>query len=185
MALIEIPRCPNCGHEVRAADLRREYGRRRVPFDGTQWGIRCPTCRFVSKIHRARAYFATACGCAIAAPLAIWGQGPVAAGLGEPGQIAVVAACYGLALVIHFRWAPPFIQLQAPEPGELLRPSRSTEEEIADDPQYRKDCEAADEQNRWIETMNDPARQPWKCASCGEENPATFEICWKCQKPKA
>lgn len=31
------------------------------------------------------------------------------------------------------------------------------------------------------------ARNPWappkRCPACGEENPAAFEICWKCAGP--
>lgn len=26
----------------------------------------------------------------------------------------------------------------------------------------------------------DAARDPWRCARCGEENPGEFDLCWKC-----
>lgn len=27
--------------------------------------------------------------------------------------------------------------------------------------------------------------RPWVCSSCGEENPASFEMCWSCARDKA
>jgi hypothetical protein len=30
-----------------------------------------------------------------------------------------------------------------------------------------------------------PAARPSRCAACGEENPAGFEICWNCSAPMA
>jgi hypothetical protein len=103
--------------------------------------------------------------------------------LSADGQLVAFFALVGVAALINMRWIPLLVQLEAPAPGELLRPSRGRDQELADDPRYREDCRAVDEQNRWIEEMNDPARKPWRCVSCGEENPATFDVCWNCQKP--
>jgi hypothetical protein len=104
-------------------------------------------------------------------------------GLSRDGQLLALFMLVGVAFLIHERWIPLLVQLEPPAPGELLRPSRRIDEELADDPQYQEDCREADEQTRWIEEMNDPARKPWRCVSCGEENPATFDVCWNCQKP--
>ena len=30
----------------------------------------------------------------------------------------------------------------------------------------------------------DMSSRAWRCASCGEDNPGEFDICWKCQKEK-
>ena len=29
-----------------------------------------------------------------------------------------------------------------------------------------------------------PRVEEWTCVGCGEVNPAEFELCWKCQKPR-
>ena len=31
----------------------------------------------------------------------------------------------------------------------------------------------------------DMGKPAWNCASCGEENPGNFEVCWKCQAARA
>ncbi len=35
-----------------------------------------------------------------------------------------------------------------------------------------------------IAEIDDPRRKAWRCRTCGEENPPTFEICWNCEKSK-
>lgn len=36
-----------------------------------------------------------------------------------------------------------------------------------------------------IKDLDNPERNgpDWKCRSCGEDNPGTFDICWQCTKP--
>ena len=29
-----------------------------------------------------------------------------------------------------------------------------------------------------------PEQPPWTCSACGEENPVTFEVCWKCNRER-
>jgi hypothetical protein len=34
-----------------------------------------------------------------------------------------------------------------------------------------------------LAAIEDEAAGPdWRCAACGEENPASFDVCWKCQE---
>lgn len=36
-----------------------------------------------------------------------------------------------------------------------------------------------------IEQLEQPLKeQCWQCARCGEENESTFDVCWKCEKPR-
>lgn len=121
MALLEIPRCPNCGHQVDPADLRREFARRRSLFDRTKWGIRCSSCKFVSKIRRARAQVVSLVILATAATL-IMSLADTLHGLGADGQRVAFIGLIGVVVLIQLRWVPLFIQLEAPAPGELLRP---------------------------------------------------------------
>ena len=182
MALADIPRCPRCGHQVNPEDLRREYGRRRTVLNRTQWGIRCPDCKFVSKIRKTRAHIVSFTLFASAAAVGASLKDP-SRGLSADMQLIAFIVLVAIVVFVQVRWAPLLVQLEDPAPGELLRPSRAIDEEMTDDPHYREDCEAAEEQNRWIEAVNDPERKPWRCSSCGEQNPATFDVCWNCQKP--
>jgi hypothetical protein len=43
-------------------------------------------------------------------------------------------------------------------------------------PETRPDLAVADGSSR--------SATPWKCTSCGEENPDTFDTCWKCQSAR-
>lgn len=35
-----------------------------------------------------------------------------------------------------------------------------------------------------IAQMNDNSEIVWYCAKCDEENPSTFDVCWKCETAK-
>ena len=120
MALVETPCCPRCGEHVNYTDLLREFARRSSWFDGTKWGIRCPRCQFVSKIHRARAYAASAVVTAIMMIVALLLKGSFS-GLSGNGESVVFVALILVAIFVQLRWATLLIQLEAPGPGESLR----------------------------------------------------------------
>jgi hypothetical protein len=94
----------------------------------------------------------------------------------------------GVAFFISYYWGPLFAQLRPAGADEHLSPSRSFDEEYAEvfaqNPQVREDLKAAEELGEWQHEIHDRAREPWTCPSCGEENPAEFDECWKCEKDR-
>lgn len=183
MLLVEPPKCPHCGEPVSAADLRREFGRRHTFFDTTKWGIRCPVCKAVLKLRKGRTYALAVLfyGTALIGWTSLSTYGPALDS--EARQVLVLALTVAWVLV-YLRWAPLFAQLEEAGPDEKIQIHKSPDEQLAEDPQYQAELKEAEEQSQWTESVNDPSRKPWRCASCGEEVPATFDICWKCQKPK-
>jgi hypothetical protein len=62
-----------------------------------------------------------------------------------------------------------------------LSPKPAAEEpESAEEKGQRELAEAMDEARNSGPSSVSPSS--WQCASCGEENPGEFDICWKCQK---
>lgn len=89
-----------------------------------------------------------------------------------------------LALGAVAPWIPLFARLVPPETGESVTVTRSFEEQVADYPEYEKEMKDLEAVAEWAEEVRDPARTPWHCTACDEDNPATFDVCWKCQKER-
>ena len=184
MSFIEPPECPNCGQRVNAADLRRLFGRRRGLWDDREWGIACPGCHAVLKVRKWRPY---AVGLFLYLALVIGGIAVMANYASVVGKDAGKLLMFVLiagGYAAYARWVPLLSQLRLPGPDEQITADKSFEQMAAEDPQYQQDIQEAQERDRWVEEANNPSRKPWRCASCGEDNPATFDICWKCQQAK-
>ena len=183
LSLLGIPICPNCSQPVDPRDLRREFFRRRSPFSETRYGLECPTCHQILKLKRWRSY---ALGlvlypAAIVTPIAAARHLPP---LDHDSELILFLACGAAYAAVYFLWAPRLAMLERPAPDEQLVAGRSFEANQEDDPQYREYLRELDEQNEWVEQVNSPRRSPWRCTACGEENPETFDICWKCGGPR-
>jgi hypothetical protein len=187
--MIEPPSCPLCLTRVRASDLRRELNRRtNLLSERVARGVACPGCGAVLHIVRWPAVvirLALFPGVILACALALKSIAPQ---LAKGGQLFLVFLITAATYAAGAYWGPLFAQLRPAGPDERLIPSRSFEEEEAallpNDPQYQEAVEDAEQLGQWQEEIRDPARKPWKCPSCGEENPAEFDECWKCEKDR-
>lgn len=49
------------------------------------------------------------------------------------------------------------------------------------------DEDRAEEAREVLQRWQGPAlvHPAWRCTSCGEENPASFEVCWSCETDRA
>ncbi|UTF58915.1 DUF2007 domain-containing protein [Gilvimarinus sp. DA14] len=59
-----------------------------------------------------------------------------------------------------------------------LSPIQTWPELWADEADYAKAKAIIDD------LLNRPAGQAWYCPQCGEENDASFEVCWHCQSER-
>ena len=160
------------------AELRREFFRRRFWSDAHSYGIRCPSCQQLLKLRKWRAQVLLAC----IYPALIFGS-TLMPHVHIDRDIAEVLTFGGLAavMVICVSLAPRLVRLALPRPGETILIERPFEERLAQDPDYQHDMQELDEHEKWSHTVNSPSRRDWRCTKCGEENPANFDICWKCQ----
>jgi hypothetical protein len=91
-------------------------------------------------------------------------------GFGLMGLCLVV-----LALFIR-RWRLRSIELTVPPPGVKLREVMPTAREYA----YREGKNARDNVFRPDLTVPPDELLEWVCANCRQANPASFDVCWKC-----
>lgn len=181
VALFAIPNCPNCGQPVNHGDLRREFWRR-GNFDDKPHGIECPTCHQVLKLSKWRSNVLAVVLYAALPISAVFFPGQWQHLDRESTQFVAVLILI-LVGIVYMRWAPLLARLVRPAPGEKVMVDKPLEVMLAEDPEYQRDMQELDELNEWRERANSPNRREWRCAECGEENPANFDICWKCQKP--
>ena len=103
----------------------------------------------------------------------------------EPASQTGFILAAAFAVWSYYHWAPLWSELERPRPGEEVPLYQSIEAREAVEREYQQDVKDADEEERRVEAINSPTRKPWRCLNCGEENPATFDMCWKCQWPQA
>jgi hypothetical protein len=165
-------------------DVRREVSRRRTFFDRTHWGVRCPACRTVLGVVR-WPIFVIGYSAFVGAGLALlkWVLPAAERVSKDLAFLAVIAFLLAWAWLAD-RCAPFLARLRRPEPNERLVAKKPIEEELAEDPEYQQQLAELDERNAWIESAGHTAGPPWRCGSCGEENPPNFDVCWNCEKAR-
>jgi hypothetical protein len=85
-----------------------------------------------------------------------------------------LGAIYFGGFVLQQHNFPRLLQLRYLRDGEAVDYPLLTaaKEQVAEDQFF--------EEQREMES-HDTGEPVWRCASCGEENPGNFEVCWKCQ----
>lgn len=162
--------CPVCNARVSLKLVWDITPKNRFGLLAHSTGVVCSTCSTKLRIRQSRSALAVA-ALYLLAFLAIASARtlvPLEDSSGTVFAVAIVLA----ALALHGRIARHFAGLQRREgldtvdfPVERLKEQLKEVQAVADDGQ---------EQPVQIEG---PA---WNCASCHEENPGGFELCWKC-----
>ncbi|MFT4540956.1 MAG: hypothetical protein ACI841_002215 [Planctomycetota bacterium] len=63
--------------------------------------------------------------------------------------------------------------------GELPSDARQVDIYVADE--HMEHGRKLIEEHQDLGKQDQPEAEDWKCASCGEESAASFEVCWSCQ----
>jgi hypothetical protein len=143
-------------------------------------GIVCPTCGVKLRVLQGRAQlsYVLVFGLPFALLLLVGQAIPLNSGT-PSAKIALLClgAIYFGGFILQQHYFPRLLQLRYLRDGEVVDYplAKAAKEQAAED-------EFFDEQ-REMESP-DTGKPAWKCASCGEENPGNFDVCWKCQKER-
>jgi hypothetical protein len=89
----------------------------------------------------------------------------------------VLAAVYFGCFALQQHYIPRLLRLRFVRDGEVVDyPLETLAKELEAEAQLVKEQQELE--------SPDVGKAAWTCASCGEENPGNFEVCWKCQSAR-
>lgn len=182
MGFFDPPRCPQCNSTIALRDFWEVAPKqsRGSALSGAL-GIVCPTCGVKLRVLQGRAQLSYVLVFGVPfALLFLVGQAiPLNSGtLSAKIALLCLGAIYVGGFILQQHYFPRLLQLRYLRDGEIVDYplSRAAKEQAAEDQFF--------EEQRAMESP-DVGKPPWTCASCGEENPGNFEVCWKCQVARA
>jgi hypothetical protein len=137
-------------------------------------GVRCPNCKKVLAARQRGGFAFFWAVLAVAGSIMLLGQ--------TTGRLSRTSvALIGLALLVFAwfmrRWrVRSLIELSLPPPGVELREVRPSLKEYA----YLEGKEERNKAFRFDLVSKEDGRPDWICANCKQLNPASFDLCWKC-----
>lgn len=169
--------CPNCRQRI---DLDLALGlsgwSKLAPLN---CGIRCPNCKVIlaARQRPGIAVFWAALG--VVLTLMLVGQ--------ETGRLSrtgvgLIGLCLLVFALFVRRWRLRSIVLSVPPPGVKLREVTPSAREYA----YIEGKDGRDKVFVPDPTTTEDQLPEWTCANCKQLNPASFDVCWKCNhgRPK-
>jgi hypothetical protein len=183
MSLLDPPRCPQCDSTI---DLKELWHCAPKTNRGSQFaghvGIVCPVCGVKLRVTQGRVQLSAFVPflflialCFLASRFVPLNAGTVQAKV----TWALIFAIYVASFVIQSRSIPKLLALRYVREGEQVGYPLAT---LAEDLAAERQATSEDDLNQ-----GPPAddRPEWTCKKCGEKNPGTFDICWKCQEARA
>jgi hypothetical protein len=167
MTLIPYPACPVCRARVPldalyAAAATSRSGR----LLGGPYGLRCPACGTVLRVNDAIVPLVSLLMVTVPIALLVWFYRDR---LGPNLQLGAVLLGVPLLLLLQSRYAQRFARLVRADAGDsLVMPLDAPPPVQADN----------------NEAVYTAGTTPWHCRNCGEENPANFDVCWRCQSER-
>ena len=167
----KLQNCPNC-HQL--IDVGLAVGMsgwsRRLP---RTFGVRCPNCKKVVAASQ-RSNWPLWTVLFLGFGLVLVGQ--INGHLSKP--VAVLLQVILAAVVLLWRY-PPVILMRPPAGVALLEATPSSREyeylegRSVRAAEFRPDAQTVESQSA-----------DWVCTNCRQSNPASFDVCWKCNHPK-
>ena len=169
------PHCPTCRAPISLAALRKRMSGALL-LSLPSPGIRCDTCGAKLKLICYRSSLAVLGALILMFAILL----RVGVPPHRPLTILQFVACAPLFLA--YRYSQLLAQVQPTSPGESLNYSADPLENLEDRTELKRKRaseEALEEADR-LRSIADPQRIPWTCPTCTSDNPATFDMCWKC-----
>ena len=168
--------CPNCHQQfdIESAVYRSGWS----TFAPSSCGVRCPICKMVLAAHQRKGFaifwavFAIVFTCVFAGILTKQFTRTTA-------RLIVIAfgIAMGIFAVLMKRWRMrSLIELSVPPSGVVLREVHPSAKDYAD-----LEGKGGREREIRIETpVAEDSGPEWICSNCNQPNPASFDVCWKC-----
>lgn len=172
MALLDPPQCPLCFSAVPLEQLWSVSPTNRSGLLIGRIGIICPACDAKLRVVQTRVVLGMLSTYAV-----LMGGAFLLQTIDSLKQLYVfyVLGVVVPVVLIQQRTFPRLARLRVLKTGETVEFPLTKLSQFAD-------LDLDDEEAASSETASDePA---WKCKSCGEENPGSFDICWKCRSTR-
>jgi len=179
MSLFLTPRCPKCGEPIAMAVLRERMSSYFLSI-GRRVGVVCNSCGARLRLDTTRpiaiTFFCFLVLCAV------WLYLPSV----HLGGYTAWHLLAGVPLFLAFLFGPAFAQVRVPRLGEELRVHGDIWKQLEEDLAPVREAKRAEVEPEFqrIPKINAPDRSAWDCTGCQAENPATFDLCWKCQSER-
>ncbi len=177
MSQLSSQNCPVCGATIPSRILRKRIGGFFSALS-PRLGIKCENCKSALKVDGRRTALLIATTYLFFIAFAIIVRNP------DHKRLSLLQMTGGIPLLLAYIYGSLLVRLRTANPGEQLNfsddPWENIEHELA--PKRKQaEMEARLEDER-IAEINSPARKPWTCVGCSAENPASFDICWQCER---
>ena len=164
--------CPNCHQPI---DLDFAPG----VSGWSKWapsncGVRCPSCKKILAARQRGGFAILWAVLAVVTAICLLGETT-----GRLSRISIALIELGFLLFAWFmrQWrVRSLIELSLPPPGVELREVRPSSKEYA----YLEGKDGRDQAFRFDPAMKEDERPDWICGNCKQPNPASFDLCWKC-----
>jgi hypothetical protein len=169
--------CPNCNQQIDLAlALRLSGWSKLVP---SNFGIRCPNCRMVLAARQRGGFWIFWAVLAVVFVIEVVG---IATGHVTRTSIGLVGLVLGVFALFMGRWRlKSLIELGLPPPGVELREVHPSARDYA----YLEDKDGRDKAFQFDTTTKVEPGPEWICSNCKQPNPASFDLCWKCNHGRA
>jgi hypothetical protein len=164
--------CPNCQQQIDIElALRLSSWSKLAP---SNCGVRCPTCKMVLAAHQRTGFAAFWVTYTIV--FAFVFVGVMTNQLTRISVLPIVAGMGVFALLMN-RWKlRSLIELTVPPPGVVLREVHPSARDYA----YLEGKNRREQEIRLDTAVTEDTRPEWICSNCEQSNPASFDLCWKC-----
>ncbi len=164
--------CPNCKQQIDLESAIRRSGWSKLA--PSNCGIRCPNCKMILAARQRGGYAAVWAVLAVVFAIEF-----LAIKTGHLTRTGMGLIGLGLLVFILFmqRWRlRSLIQLSLPPSGVDLREVLPSAKTYA----YIEGKDGRDKAFRFDSATTEDPGPEWICSNCKHPNPASFELCWKC-----
>jgi hypothetical protein len=103
--------------------------------------------------------------------------------------MGISIALFASILLLHMKFGRRFVSFSPlAKTDEVSFPLERREVEDDIDREIAEEIRKEIELSEWSEQQrlrNARGVSPWRCTKCREENPGTFELCWKCNEGRS
>jgi hypothetical protein len=169
--------CPNCNQQFDLDLALRLSGWSKLA--PSNFGIRCPNCKMILAARQRGGFAAFWAVLAVVFAIEMLA---IATGHLTRTSVALIGLGLGVFALLMQRWRlRSLIELGLPPPGVELREVLPSAKEYA----YLEGKDGRDKAFRFDPaTTADPGPE-WVCSNCKQPNPASFDLCWKCNHGRA
>lgn len=181
MSIMNKHVCSSCGHELPLKALQQRISGF-VSALSPHLGVLCPHCNAQLKVNARPAAIFTATTFVFF--LLFFFAFEHFTPSSDQKHLSLWQIAGGVPLLLAYNYGAYFSSVSLPLQHDRLLFSTDPLEDIDRRlaPVREKARKESEMEQERIAEINDPTRAQWTCKGCSSDNPATFDMCWKCQR---